>query len=78
MEVPDFYSTALGRKSLAKKWVSVGGMWSVRLTSANVSFLRTTRFATFPDYLMVQLSKFYLGDDWVPKKYGEWLVKEWT
>ena len=32
---------------------------------------RTTRFATFPDYLMVQLSKFTLGDDWVPKKYGE-------
>ena len=33
--------------------------------------LRTTRFATFPPYLMVQMAKFTLGDDWVPKKYGQ-------
>ena len=31
-------------------------------------FGRTTRLATFPDYLMVQLKKFTIGDDWVPKK----------
>ena len=31
---------------------------------------RTTRFATFPDYLMVQMAKFSFGEDWVPKKYG--------
>lgn len=48
VEVPDFYSPAVGGKSLAKK---------------------TTRFASFPPYLMVQMSKFTLGDDWVPKKY---------
>lgn len=29
---------------------------------------KSTRFATFPDYLMVQMKKFTLGDDWVPKK----------
>lgn len=29
---------------------------------------KTTRFATFPDYLMVQLNKFVIGSDWVPKK----------
>ncbi|KAK3734675.1 hypothetical protein QZH41_009289, partial [Actinostola sp. cb2023] len=28
----------------------------------------TTRFVTFPDYLMVHIKKFTLGDDWVPKK----------
>ena len=32
---------------------------------------RTTRFATFPDYLMVQMAKFSFGEDWVPKKYGK-------
>lgn len=31
---------------------------------------RSTRFATFPDYLMVQMKKFTLGDDWIPKKLG--------
>ena len=32
--------------------------------------LRTVRFSTFPEYLMVQLAKFSFGEDWVPKKYG--------
>lgn len=31
---------------------------------------RSTRFATFPDYLTVQMKKFTLGDDWIPKKLG--------
>ena len=31
---------------------------------------RATRLATFPDYLMVQLKKFTIGDDWVPRKLG--------
>lgn len=29
---------------------------------------KTTRLSSFPDYLMVQLKKFTIGDDWVPKK----------
>ena len=29
---------------------------------------KTTRFITFPDYLMIQLNKFAIGDDWVPRK----------
>nr|XP_058970629.1 ubiquitin carboxyl-terminal hydrolase 5-like [Pocillopora verrucosa] len=29
---------------------------------------KTTRFATFPNYLMVQMKKFTLADDWTPKK----------
>ena len=29
---------------------------------------RTTRLKSFPDYLMVHIKKFALGDDWVPKK----------
>ncbi|NXY35292.1 UBP5 hydrolase, partial [Pomatorhinus ruficollis] len=32
-----------------------------------VSF-RTTRFASFPDYLVIQIKKFTFGLDWVPKK----------
>ena len=48
---------------------------SFHMVPVHVLFVsRTTRFATFPDYLMVQLSKFTLGDDWVPKKYGEPLL----
>merc|ERR1719457_480192 len=27
-----------------------------------------TRFATFPDYLIIQLQKFTISDDWTPKK----------
>ncbi|BFZ23849.1 hypothetical protein BsWGS_26888 [Bradybaena similaris] len=30
--------------------------------------LKTTRLSTFPDYLMIQLKKFTIGDDWVPRK----------
>lgn len=30
--------------------------------------IKTTRFGTFPDYLMIQLNKFTIGDDWVPRK----------
>ncbi|XP_071945976.1 ubiquitin carboxyl-terminal hydrolase 5-like [Antedon mediterranea] len=29
---------------------------------------KTTKLASFPDYLLIQLRKFTLGDDWVPKK----------
>ena len=31
-------------------------------------FVRSTRFATFPDYLVVQLKKYVVGADWTPKK----------
>ncbi|OQV13825.1 Ubiquitin carboxyl-terminal hydrolase 5 [Hypsibius exemplaris] len=29
---------------------------------------KSTRFVTFPDYLLIQLKKFTVGPDWVPKK----------
>lgn len=31
---------------------------------------RTSRFTTFPEYMVVQLKKFTFGVDWVPKKLG--------
>lgn len=34
----------------------------------NVNFCRTTRLATFPDFLIIQLKKFTLREDWVPMK----------
>ena len=34
-------------------------------------FHRSTRLASFPDFLFIQLKKFTLGDDWVPKKLGK-------
>lgn len=41
------------------------------LISALVLFVRTTRFASFPDHLVIQIKKFTFGLDWVPKKLGE-------
>ncbi|XP_060519311.1 ubiquitin carboxyl-terminal hydrolase 5 [Cylas formicarius] len=34
----------------------------------NVPARKTTRLSTFPDYLLIQLKKFMLRDDWVPIK----------
>lgn len=31
---------------------------------------RTSRFASFPEYLVVQIKKFTFGLDWIPKKLG--------
>lgn len=39
---------------------------SQRLFSTLLS--RTTRLSTFPDYLVIHVKKFTLGNDWVPKK----------
>ncbi|XP_013780596.1 ubiquitin carboxyl-terminal hydrolase 5-like isoform X1 [Limulus polyphemus] len=36
--------------------------------NAKSTALKTTTIKTFPDYLMIQLKKFTLADDWVPKK----------
>ncbi|XP_029835830.1 ubiquitin carboxyl-terminal hydrolase 5 isoform X1 [Ixodes scapularis] len=33
-----------------------------------VTAQKTTRLQTFPDYLMIQLKKFAIGEDWVPRK----------
>ncbi|XP_072175278.1 ubiquitin carboxyl-terminal hydrolase 5-like [Diadema setosum] len=35
---------------------------------AKTTALRSTKLASFPDFLIIQLKKFMLGDDWVPKK----------
>ena len=32
---------------------------------------RRSRFGSFPDYLVIQLRKFTVGEDWVPKKLGK-------
>lgn len=36
--------------------------------SDNVTARKTTRLSTFPDYLVIQLKKFMLREDWVPIK----------
>ncbi|XP_037094382.1 ubiquitin carboxyl-terminal hydrolase 5-like [Pollicipes pollicipes] len=35
---------------------------------AKTTALQTVRLASFPDFLLVQLQKFTVGDDWLPKK----------
>lgn len=46
---------------------SIEGFYSSAINATTVAN-KTTRLLTFPDYLMVQIKKFTLGDDWVPKK----------
>lgn len=36
--------------------------------NAKCTAVKTTRFGTLPDYLMIQLNKFTIGSDWVPRK----------
>jgi len=45
----------------------VHDFWSSALKEKAIATKRT-RFLTFPDYLVVQLKKFTVGEDWVPKK----------
>ncbi|KAI6080021.1 Ubiquitin carboxyl-terminal hydrolase 5 isoform X1 [Aix galericulata] len=45
----------------------VDDFWSTALQAKSVA-LKTTRFASFPDYLVIQIKKFTFGLDWVPKK----------
>lgn len=33
-----------------------------------VTFSRTTKLASFPDYLLIHLKKFTIQEDWTPKK----------
>lgn len=35
---------------------------------AKTTASKTTRFATFPDYIVIQFKKFTIGADWTPKK----------
>jgi len=46
---------------------SVEQFYSTAIKSKTTA-LKRTRFATFPDYLVIQLRRFTVGDDWVPKK----------
>lgn len=43
-------------------------------------FCRTSRFASFPEYLVMQIKKFTFGVDWVPKKLGNYIKapKTWN
>ncbi len=34
----------------------------------DTTFLKSTRFATFPRYLIVKLGRYYVGDNWVQRK----------
>ncbi|XP_064642772.1 ubiquitin carboxyl-terminal hydrolase 5-like [Lineus longissimus] len=45
----------------------VDDFYSTALESRSVASKRT-RISTFPDYLIIQLKKFTIGDDWTPKK----------
>ncbi|XP_013417871.1 ubiquitin carboxyl-terminal hydrolase 5 [Lingula anatina] len=45
----------------------VDDFYSTALKAKSVA-QKMTRLSTFPDYLIIQLKKFTIGDDWVPKK----------
>uniref|UniRef100_A0A8C5QZ04 Ubiquitin carboxyl-terminal hydrolase n=1 Tax=Leptobrachium leishanense TaxID=445787 RepID=A0A8C5QZ04_9ANUR len=46
---------------------NVEDFWSSALQAKSAG-IKTSRFASFPEYLAVQLKKFTFGLDWVPKK----------
>ncbi|XP_078729533.1 ubiquitin carboxyl-terminal hydrolase 5-like isoform X1 [Lampetra fluviatilis] len=46
---------------------SLDDFWSSAL-QAKSHAIKTTRFASFPDFLVIQVKKFTFGLDWVPKK----------
>ncbi|KAK3574764.1 hypothetical protein QTP86_017512 [Hemibagrus guttatus] len=46
---------------------NVPDFWSSALQAKSAG-VKTSRFASFPDYMVVQLKKFTFGVDWVPKK----------
>lgn len=51
-------------------WTRVGLSGQLLWVPGHSLFSRTTRFASFPDYLVIQIKKFTFGLDWVPKKLG--------
>uniref|UniRef100_A0A671RA55 Ubiquitin carboxyl-terminal hydrolase n=1 Tax=Sinocyclocheilus anshuiensis TaxID=1608454 RepID=A0A671RA55_9TELE len=46
---------------------NVPDFWSSALQAKSAG-VKTSRFASFPDYMIVQIKKFTFGVDWVPKK----------
>uniref|UniRef100_A0A8C4QUX2 ubiquitinyl hydrolase 1 n=1 Tax=Eptatretus burgeri TaxID=7764 RepID=A0A8C4QUX2_EPTBU len=46
---------------------NVDDFWSSEL-QARAMAVKSTRFATFPDYLIIHLKKFTFGQDWIPQK----------
>ncbi|CAH2247759.1 ubiquitin carboxyl-terminal hydrolase 13 [Pelobates cultripes] len=46
---------------------NVDDFWSSALQAKSAA-IKTSRFASFPEYLVVQIKKFTFGLDWVPKK----------
>uniref|UniRef100_A0A3P9JMB6 Ubiquitin carboxyl-terminal hydrolase n=1 Tax=Oryzias latipes TaxID=8090 RepID=A0A3P9JMB6_ORYLA len=46
---------------------NVPDFWSSALQAKSAG-VKTSRFASFPEYLIVQIKKFTFGVDWVPKK----------
>ncbi|XP_041695924.1 ubiquitin carboxyl-terminal hydrolase 13-like isoform X3 [Coregonus clupeaformis] len=46
---------------------NVPDFWSSELQAKSTG-VKTSRFASFPEYLVVQIKKFTFGVDWVPKK----------
>ncbi|CAI9597587.1 unnamed protein product [Staurois parvus] len=46
---------------------NVDDFWSSALQAKSAG-IKTSRFASFPEYLVIQIKKFTFGLDWVPKK----------
>lgn len=76
----DFWSSAVQAKTTATKYKEAppphtrtprATLTHTLPTEISVSFVRTTRFASFPDHLVIQIKKFTFGLDWVPKKLGK-------
>ena len=62
-EVADFYSSAIKARTTAFKF-------EFCLCCRFSYSCRTTKLKTFPDYLVLHMARFVIGDNWAVKKLG--------
>ncbi|XP_078616117.1 ubiquitin carboxyl-terminal hydrolase 5-like isoform X1 [Branchiostoma floridae x Branchiostoma japonicum] len=70
MDPKELVRAKLSLRTCLDSWAepeSIQDFYSSALQARSVAN-KSTRFATFPNYLMVHLKKFTIGEDWVPKK----------
>eukprot|EP00058_Branchiostoma_floridae_P015769 XP_002601257.1 hypothetical protein BRAFLDRAFT_95034 [Branchiostoma floridae] len=70
MDPKELVRAKLSLQTCLDSWAepeSIQDFYSSALQARSVAN-KSTRFATFPNYLMVHLKKFTIGEDWVPKK----------
>uniref|UniRef100_A0A674CWV4 Ubiquitin carboxyl-terminal hydrolase n=1 Tax=Salmo trutta TaxID=8032 RepID=A0A674CWV4_SALTR len=67
LQLPVPMDQATNTASLNNEPETLTDFWS-SAAQAKTTATKTTRFASFPDHMVIQVKKFTFGQDWVPKK----------